>query len=586
MINWAISKIASNTWEAPSLIFRICPHLSQPKLRSVMDDISLKDHRVEDFIPLSSKREPDHYEGFVRLFNTVTEMYRQSVSNLDDLLPSPRKEPFYSESDQLDLPMEQYNREVAGPTFMGYKLKPDLIIPPTVVNAAEGPTKITVVGEVKDNLPAMVAQSATYARALLGAHPSRAFAAALAYKHDTSQVRLLIFHRSGVHSTLPARLVNGTEWDSEGCTQFVEIVACLKELCSGRSGWIDPEFLHRSSNATTQSLFPPVTVAPIHVWTSILGRATQVVRLNFQPPPSNVSQNKLAAIPATDLNTSAKRGSPSEEQSDSISERVKKRRRETPESLSNRPPVPPSLIEQKTSFDASGSLSVTELTRFISHCWNHPPPQPNNPTPQLPSTIIAKVAHPSWMHLDEADVFRDMGKEMGLPVLLEAFHLDDNAFLYGGVNWEAHKQQEQNHVPAEDGEAVKEDGVVDEDNKDIHWPIFNSEWSPFPEKRVRCVMMFAKEGIPLENATSVRHLFVGIVHGMLGLSVDEFILTSPAHPIITGHCNIWEQKGMLHRDVSDNNIMLLRAVEYRKPVQKYVARFVFEIAWVDTDSSF
>ncbi|KAJ6630936.1 hypothetical protein B0H10DRAFT_1979950 [Mycena sp. CBHHK59/15] len=60
--------------------------------------------------------------------------------------------------------------------------------------------------EVKKNMRDLVSQSATYARCLFSAHPSRTFALVLAFNHTQRELRFLIFHRSGLTSTKALKL--------------------------------------------------------------------------------------------------------------------------------------------------------------------------------------------------------------------------------------------------------------------------------------------------------------------------------------------------------------------------------------------
>jgi hypothetical protein len=65
--------------------------------------------------------------------------------------------------------------------------------------------------EVKEDWRDMVSQAAAYVRSSLFASPMRIFALALAFKHDSNQLRLLVFHRGGLAASLPYDITKANE---------------------------------------------------------------------------------------------------------------------------------------------------------------------------------------------------------------------------------------------------------------------------------------------------------------------------------------------------------------------------------------
>jgi hypothetical protein len=158
----------------------------------------------------------------------------------------------------------------------------------------------------------------------------------------------------------------------------------------------------------------------------------------------------------------------------------------------------------------------------------------------MPSKLLAKEAFPSTTNVVEPDVCKKVSGKMGNPTVWGYFLLDGNGWIF-------------------------RDGTTS-----IRWNILGETTFDFRNSRTRCVIFYETEGVQLKEAKTMRELFEAIFHAMLGayhnLLHVSILLRLPCPPF-QGHYVQWEE-GYVHRDVSDNNIMLLRVPEERPPIQR------------------
>ncbi|KAF8308627.1 hypothetical protein DL93DRAFT_2044369, partial [Clavulina sp. PMI_390] len=80
-------------------------------------------------------------------------------------------------------------------------LRPDLVGRVNAMDMAGKPpnswSTIDVAIEVKDGWKELASQAATYAQAILTAHPTRTYASVLGYNHKSRCIRFMFFQRGG-----------------------------------------------------------------------------------------------------------------------------------------------------------------------------------------------------------------------------------------------------------------------------------------------------------------------------------------------------------------------------------------------------
>jgi hypothetical protein len=280
---WVRGELAGHIWEDNELLGRISPSLKADVLDAVGQSHSKPN--VVDYFPNTEAGERAFYPGFARLFNEMAKAYRKK-SKLTSRSRSAVRDPFYSDTDNLFCPIEEYDRETLHGAIEGNPLKPDLVIPLTSSDGGRYRwDQISVACEVKGEWDHLVTQAATHARALFSAHPSRAFTVVIAFNHKTLEARLLAFHRSGMHSTPAVRIARDGDWDD--LTGFAQIVAAVVELQAGLSTWIDPQFHRKRLTALSLSIPKSIDIRTLYNRITIVGRLTKLDEISYHLDPSS-----------------------------------------------------------------------------------------------------------------------------------------------------------------------------------------------------------------------------------------------------------------------------------------------------------
>ncbi|KAJ6543881.1 hypothetical protein B0H19DRAFT_289404 [Mycena capillaripes] len=148
--------------------------------------------------------------------------------------------------------------------------------------------------EVKSDWNKMIAQAGTYARSLFSAIPSRTFALVLAVNHKEKNLRLLIFHRSGLTVNSPFQLDN--QYGQTAALRLIMTLLLWSEPYHAGFPSTSNNLHHLIPIDDTQFIRATVTKV-IHRSTCVRGRATRVCRLLCSEPSSAASTSDPTPLP-------------------------------------------------------------------------------------------------------------------------------------------------------------------------------------------------------------------------------------------------------------------------------------------------
>ncbi|KAF5361353.1 hypothetical protein D9757_012323 [Collybiopsis confluens] len=232
--------------------------------------------------------ERSHYPGLVDLLNTGLDSCKASLGEYEVQQAIYKELKFYI----WDKPMEDG-------VDRAHPLKPDLagVLGKAKPNSffwsprlkGEG-MKIPV--EVKDSWSELVAQAATYARALFSANPLRQFALVIGYNHKEHVMRFLVFHRGGLTASQPLKLES--KQGQEDLILLLSSILTWKSLAdAGFPAWCNENQVH------LPAIYPhPVSVHRVlHHSFCVRGRAPRVYYLKIPYPADPTSVAKVARAP-------------------------------------------------------------------------------------------------------------------------------------------------------------------------------------------------------------------------------------------------------------------------------------------------
>ncbi|KAF5361345.1 hypothetical protein D9757_012331 [Collybiopsis confluens] len=149
-------------------------------------------------------------------------------------------------------------------------------------------TKIPV--EVKGSWSELIAQAATYARALFSANPLRQFALVIGYNHKEHAMRFLVFHRGGLTASKPLEL--NSEQGQKDLILLLSSILTWKGLAdAGLPSWCNETQVH------LPAIYPtPVNIhSELHHSACVRGRGAHVYYIHIPHPadPTGVAKAKM-----------------------------------------------------------------------------------------------------------------------------------------------------------------------------------------------------------------------------------------------------------------------------------------------------
>ena len=148
--------------------------------------------------------------------------------------------------------------------------------------------------EVKKDWAPMVYQSATYARCLFSASPSRQFALVLGFRHLADQLRFLVFHRGGLTGSQPLSVK-----DEQGQKDILRVLLSILNWRSVRDAGF-PEFCNDLEISLLRRKDDKDGVTArvaevLHDGLCVQGRASRVLLMTY---PVGIGKKLESSIPA------------------------------------------------------------------------------------------------------------------------------------------------------------------------------------------------------------------------------------------------------------------------------------------------
>lgn len=325
----------------------------------------------------------------------------------------------------------------------------------------------------------LIAQFATYGRAILNAHPSRTFALGIAFNHVDMCARFVFFHRGGVHST-PAFDLN----TNEGVDGFIHGVCITTALQQDLCSWTLPKPSKQLVLGSSQPKPPFPYHANKYVYKRVpmTGRCTAVwllepLQSSTIAPDANVPAVPMSS-PSPAIGSEEKPNGPvlrsKRKQNPPPTRPTSSAKRRKRSGVENTPEVPNPEAEKAAQDDAL-------------QLWHEIQPILNDETPEK---LLVKDTWAPEDHATEGAVHKLMSGEFGAPKLWGHQVLDSNHFFFDSLS------------------------------STTDWHIFTTlglEYKAFyHNKLVHLAMYFTTIGESLEEAKTVRELLVAVLHAMLG----------------------------------------------------------------------
>jgi hypothetical protein len=187
-------ELSGATWQSNELVTMYFPAESA-HVNKVLREVPVPSN------PLASQHEPERkfYRPFTSLLNRICSSFRGINSRTKGIYENMQ---FF--------PYDRLMKEGVG----GSPLKPDCLgccpLPRSTKEVSWKEVELVI--EIKDEWPALISQGATYARALFATRGSRQFAIVITFNHRDGCVRFCIFHRCGLYSTKPLKLVDNSDF--------------------------------------------------------------------------------------------------------------------------------------------------------------------------------------------------------------------------------------------------------------------------------------------------------------------------------------------------------------------------------------
>ncbi|KAF5346099.1 hypothetical protein D9757_014020 [Collybiopsis confluens] len=151
-------------------------------------------------------------------------------------------------------------------------------------------TKIPV--EVKGSWSELIAQAATYARALFSANPLRQFALVIGYNHKEHAMRFLVFHRGGLTASKPLEL--NSEQGQKDLILLLSSILTWKSLAdAGFPSWCN------ETQVYLPTIYPhPVNIHnDLHHSSCVRGRGAHVYYIHIPHPADPTGVAKAVGAP-------------------------------------------------------------------------------------------------------------------------------------------------------------------------------------------------------------------------------------------------------------------------------------------------
>ncbi|KAF5346101.1 hypothetical protein D9757_014022 [Collybiopsis confluens] len=240
------------------------------------------------FLQTTDDDERSHYAGLVTILNTGLDSCKAGLGN--EVQQAIYKELKFYVWDKL------MDDGVDG----AHPLKPDLagVLGKAKPNSlfwsprSKGEAGMKIPVEVKNGWSELVAQAATYARALFSANPLRQFALVIGYNHKEHVMRFLVFHRGGLTASKPLEL--DSEQGQKDLILLLSSILTWKNLAdAGFPAWCNEHQVH------LPAIYPhPVHVhSVLHYTFCVRGRAPRVYYLKIPCPADPTAVAKVARAP-------------------------------------------------------------------------------------------------------------------------------------------------------------------------------------------------------------------------------------------------------------------------------------------------
>ncbi|KAJ7577406.1 hypothetical protein C8J56DRAFT_1061062 [Mycena floridula] len=507
------------------------------------------DKRINDFVAaelantpraFSKKAEGPNYQPFTEFLNAILA-----------LLP-PESRPYH----KLLLFLTS-TRQIQGTPDGAGDIKPDGVgvhrrsLDPLHWSSTE------VAMEVKKTWPEMLAQAATYGRALLEQCP-RWYSVVICFNHHQQTMRFCWYTRIGSFQT-PAMHYN----NKEDLTKFVRGLIGLAS-CNRFDSGID-DFRYYSENGLFFAL--PLTLASkeTHKWLwwksvavlcqriSILGRATHVFRLDLVTELLTEAEKKLLSFAVPSLATlSLDSSEPVTTSGRAVTRSRARRARDAPKPSVDLEPLATTLndavndiVGDQASLDSTTLDKLRNLTPQGSP-WTADVPLPKSllstsPPPSLIVKMSLPVLRPGEVPI-EPEMFEAVQGMHGIPEIIGHKLINTSKRMERFTNHRSFKASSDwtSAYSSLDGELSV-------------------------ENRHFLLIFLGTEGISLYDEKDPVKIVYALVDGMIG------------------HLNLY-LKNFLHRDPSVGNILMLKSVQKRSAAQ--IAKNAFHAQMVNTSHSF
>lgn len=496
------TELRNATWESNQLIDKYFPFDAEQAtkvMQALVDKNIIAVLEEDDTVCLQykiksvhhpwpkTKYEKEYYMPFVGLLNDIRFSFRQRKKKYDVI--------FFQKQGPLDT-IEGSSAAIK-PDGLGWLKAKE---PSDRISWGE----VEIAIEIKDNWSDLIAQAATYARAIL-ASSSRRFALIIAFNHIDKCARFCLYHRSGMYATEALNL---------------EKKSSFKIFISGVVGVLSSDIYAAGRDKSRLEDFFSIPFIGVCRIVSILcnrevvrGRATFACSLERVIEEKDVNEELL--------------------ESKVIAYNLRRR-----SGIARPRPRADDL-----PLTTNGNTEVELWNQFLANIeveegdigdkWAFLEGE------QLLDNFIVKDSWPlAGREHHEGQMFEAAMGDFGLPVIIGSYVVN------GG--------RDDMNLP----------------NNAKYWDVFNTGESPepVPESRKHVRTLIKTEGVSLLSSKGPKELLQSVCHAILGKSPSVFLTSFLIEePLSLGHWNLFK-RGWLHRDVSIGNVLGLKTPEVRKPV--------------------
>ncbi|KAJ7083688.1 hypothetical protein B0H15DRAFT_802729 [Mycena belliarum] len=450
---------------------------------------------------------------------------------------------------QPALVFSSYDKNMKEGIGMADPLKPDLLVAEWSITGQlqVSWTAVEAAVEVKGEWPGMVAQAATYARAIMNSQRYRLFSWVIVFHHKHSIARVVFFNRQGAPVTTKCALKT-----KDGFINFVHWFVLLAipnaispafddtradfELPSDESPGdespgdeLPDDLLEDYIKGSAEKYYVyQLSEELCYRGTTVRGRGTEVQQITRLRTPASRALRRSKRLATQSASQPASQQAESQPASQPVSQQAASqpasqpakplpapKRRTTPSKA-----VPDSEMDSIIVKQSQARIQTIKLPKEL---FDGEPPE----------KLIFKDSWPlAGRHKNEGQLFEAVKGCFGVPNVLATYPLENHSF------------------------------PVPENMK--YWNVFGEDTSegkpPKPEKRVHMRSITDTQGLPLRSASGPRELVEALVHAMIGedcsLASD---LTLIRRDLDLGYLNMF-RTGWQQRDVSNGNILLVPVV--------------------------